>query len=129
MLTDEERFLVRYYLGFPDISSLPLSDTTDPEQILVLQRSSELEVRMTNLSISAETKVKELLTKLNSAILEIDTISSRFPFKRIEDITFRDDELSIRWEANSTLINSLANILGISSLRSVGVIGIALEAV
>lgn len=129
MLTDEQRFLTRYYLGFPDLPSLPPSDTTDPELILLLQRSTELETRMSNLSASAETMVVELLGKLGTAILELDSISGRFPFKRIEDITFRDDELSIRWEANGTLINSLANILGIRALREMGPIGIRLEVV
>ena len=84
---------------------------------------------MNNLSSQAEIKIGEILTKLNSAILEIDTVSSRFPFKRIEDITFRDDELTLRWEANGTLINSLASILGISAIRDLGPVGIRLEAV
>lgn len=128
-LTEEQRFSIRYYLGFPDLSVLPAPDTIDANEIIILQKSSELEVRMTNIGAAAETKITELLTTLDTAFTEYGSISARTPFKRIEDITFRDDELSLRWAVNAGTINFLASILGITPLSPINPNGIGLAVV
>jgi hypothetical protein len=128
-LTDAQRFQIRFYLGFPDLSSLPSADTEDPDEIVLLQKSSELEVRMTNIGATAETKVIDLLERLDAAFNGFDSIQTRIPFKRIEDITFRDNEFALRWELNSGTINSLASILGITPLTSINPGGIGLAVV
>lgn len=116
-LTEEQRFQVRYYLGFPDLSSLPPVETEDEEELVLLTRSSELETRMSNLTPSAEQRVVRILVDLETAFGEFSALSSRFPFKRIEDITFRDNEIELRWQVNAGSINFLASILGMAPLQ------------
>ena len=128
-LSAEKRFQVRYYLGYPDLPSLPPITTDIEEEITLLQKSSELEVRMTNLSTYAEEQVLSLLTKLDAGLIEMDLGMGRFPFKRIEDITFRDNEIDLRWDANNSLVTQLANLLGMTAYKSLGNSWVGLEAV
>lgn len=116
-LTEDQRFKIRYYLGYPDLAALPPVESTDVDDIALLQASSELETRMTNIGISAETKLTAILLQLDTAFGDLNSMSSRMPFKRIEDITFRDDEYYLRWSLNANSINSLAAILGIAPHR------------
>jgi hypothetical protein len=128
-LDQEERFKVRYYLGFPDLASLPLATTEDDYELLLLQKSAELEVRLDNIGPYAEVKIVEILAQLDTAFGEFTSVSKTFPFKRIEDITFRDDEFSLRWTLNSGLINQLASILGIPIMNRLNPLSIGLAVV
>lgn len=128
-LTEEQRFKIRFYLGFPDLSALPSITTTDATEIVILQKSSELEVRMTNIGESAEAKIIELLDLLDTSFSQYSSIHDRTPFKRIEDITFRDDEFNLRWAINAGTINFLASILGITPLSQINPNGIGLAVV
>lgn len=120
MFTEEERFQIRYYLGFPDLPSLPSTDTQIEEELFLLQQSALLETRMTNASAFAQTKALEIMSKLDAAMVEMSTVSGRFPFKRVEDITFRDNETTVRYEANAIDIDHLGTIFGIKPYKNIG---------